>query len=379
MFRKTANDMVGEAFVKVINDANGCIELLFNRIARASNPHFVLCLAGSQVSDRDGISAAGVSPSARRLTPAIDAEALLTGKTHSADCLPVSPKGIVSPVVITRAALQLCNIGCTIVDCGTFHAPLIPHVSVGTAPASCPVTGEAMPLPLVKHLFDRGIDIAKSITSNHDLVVVAECVPGGTTTALGVMMALGLPVHGAVSSSLPHINHSMREQLIIEGLGKAARNTQDYQEDPLLAISAVGDPMQAFVCGFALQAARDSAVVLGGGSQMLAVSALLNRFSNMANANTLVATTKWVAFDNGASSAKVAQLTNSTLIAACPDFHCSRHIGLQAYEEGNVKEGVGAGASMLVAHLRGWSATGIVSAIDRCYDKMVLGNHCDLS
>jgi NaMN:DMB phosphoribosyltransferase len=50
----------------------------------------------------------------------------------------------------------------------------------------------------------------------------------------------------------------------------------------------------------------------------------------------------------------------------------SRHEGLRSYEDGNVKEGVAAGASMAVAHIAGGAEPGaIVEAIDRCYDEMV--------
>ncbi len=369
-------------FLIPINDPLQEFQLLCNRICKASSPHFLLCSAGTEVSDRDGISAAGSTPEARRLTPAIDAEALVTGRTLSASSLPVSPTGIVSPVVITRSALQLCGIASTVADCGSFAPPAIPHLGYPGPVACCPSTGRAMPAQQVVDLFEHGRHLGARLAQEHDVLIIGECVPGGTTTALGVLTALGVRVDGLVSSSLPVANYGLREQIIKEGLTRAKRTARDYAEDPLLAVAAVGDPMQPFAAGVTMEAAKSALVVLAGGSQMLAVHALVNaiRATSFSGANSiLVATTKWVAFDPAARSAELSRLTTACFVAACPDFKQSRHAGLRAYEDGHVKEGVGAGASMAVANMRGFSAQKILTAIDNCYDEIVLGKIANLS
>jgi NaMN:DMB phosphoribosyltransferase len=111
---------------------------------------------------------------------------------------------------------------------------------------------------------------------------------------------------------------------------------------------------------------------------MLAVFALIDALTRHKPQGTrshhlpVVATTKWVAFDPGARSAELASLLSAPYVAACPDFTHSIHPGLQAYEEGNVKEGVGAGAAMLLAHIAGnFTESQIVDAIDGTYIELV--------
>lgn len=371
-----------QELVRVVFDRKQVVSSFQERIRTATKPHFMLCLAGTGASDLEGISAAGATPAARRLTPAIDAEALATGRCVSAPSLPVSPLGIVSPVVISRAMLQLTGIEASIVDCGSFIPPAVPHIQLKGAASQCPSSGRAMQMSRVQELFQLGQKLGAELSERYDLIVIAECVPGGTTTALGTLTALGFPAEGRLSSSLPVTDHGLRQRLITDGLRAAGLSARQFQTQPLLAPAAVGDPMQPFVAGVASVAAVTSSVVLGGGSQMLAVDALLKAIA-AANSeierNVLVATTKWVAFDAGARSADLAQLTDSVFIASCPDFKKSRHYGLQAYEEGNVKEGVGAGAAMAVANLRGFSCDEILAAIDNCYDEMVLGKSANLS
>ena len=42
-----------------------------------------------------------------------------------------------------------------------------------------------------------------------DYLVIGESIPGGTTTALGVLSALGVKAEGKVSSTLPENPHSL--------------------------------------------------------------------------------------------------------------------------------------------------------------------------
>ena len=108
---------------------------------------------------------------------------------------------------------------------------------------------------------------------------------------------------------------------------------------------------------------------------MLAVWALINKISSAHNKysfckeNVVILSTKWVAFDPSASVGKLAKITDASFAVACPDFRKSKHIGLQAYEDGNVKEGVGAGALMCLANLAGYSESAIINSIDITYDQ----------
>ena len=367
-------------YVVCLNDPYQSFAGLVSSFAQKREPLFLLCNAGSGASDHENISAAGADPLSRRWTPALDAEALLAGRTISAGELPVSPLGIVSPVVITRACLQLLQMKAQVIDCGSFYAPGISHIHVSDRAAACPSSGAALPEKHVEELFERGRQLADELGSGKTHLVLSECVPGGTTTALALLTALGYEVKGLLSSSLPACNHAERWQLVQSGLLKSKYSSAEMQAQPLLAVSAVGDPMQACVAGMALRAAEKMPVFLGGGSQMLAVWALIKALSggsstNFQPANIMVMTTRWVAYDPHAGVVALAQLLGAPLAASCPDFYRSSKPGLRAYEEGHVKEGAGAGASMCLARIAGFDSLTIMKAIDKCYDELTDANH----
>lgn len=372
---------------------------LFSRICAARAPKFVMCIAGTKTSDREGLSGAGATPEDRRLTPKCDAEALVNGIAGYTSELPVSPEGIVSPVVISSACLKLLNMPVTIVDCGTFSAPTVGKVlSVGMPPAECLSSGNAQDLKNVETLFNKGLELGEELSADSDLLVVSECVPAGTTTAFAVLTGLGYDVHGAVSSSMPNFNHQMRWQLATNGLSGAgllnsiiAGNpsaTIKAIGSPLNVVAAVGDPMQPFAAGLALSASRKVPIVLGGGSQMLTVYALAKACTasgitsststrngvheNFAFRNIGIITTSWVAFDRNANVKDIASAVRAPFACSMLDFSKSRHVGLRAYENGHVKEGVGAGASVVIAHLmKNYSARELIDAIDKQYSQMV--------
>ncbi len=368
------------------NSIDNCLEELQRTFSRSGPAAFVLCNAGTRVSDHEGISAAGADPQARRLTPALDAEALLLGRTLSAKCLPVSPRGIVSPVVITRACLKLLNLDIKIVDCGSFKSPELDSsckIQLSDQVADCPSSGAALSLTHVEYLFQRGLELGESLSKDRQFLLLAECVPGGTTTALAVLTALGFKASGLVSSSLPESNHQERFALVNAGLLRCSYKEPDFINNPLLAISAFGDPMQAVLGGIAISAAAKIPVYLAGGSQMLAVWALIRAISEKRASgkttiimnNMMVMSTSWVVFDQSAAVAQLAKLVNAPMLASCIDFARSRHPGLRAYEEGNVKEGVGAGAAMCMAFMHGFKEQEIMDAIDNSYDEL-LGLNC---
>lgn len=361
--------------VDIVFDANGRTAKLVERIRQIQRIDFILALAGSEVSDTDGVSAAGSSAELRRLTPALDADILLS-HLQIEQKLPVSPTGIASPVVLTRAALSLIPHLTTIVDCGSFSSPHIDHIKAGGEAAKSIVTGQALTLDLVNKLYQAGCKLADDLANAESarktqgeveeaLAVLAECVPGGTTTAQAIFMALGIEAENLLSSSVPTCNHEQKIAMAKAGVLAAAKrlNVETeaipsyFKANPLSAIAAVGDPMQAFAVGFIIRRnsnRNDGITILGGGSQMLAVYALANQLAqNQACQlnNIMVATTKWVAHDQWAETAKLARLVDAPFVASHFALTESCHAGLRAYEEGHVKEGVGAGATILLANL----------------------------
>lgn len=364
-------------FVHNVNNAGAKLDSVLRQWQSALHDGdgvYALCVGSSATSDTAGISAAGADGASRRLTPAIDAEALVLGYPVSAKTVPSSPAGVVSPVVISRAMLDLVPCRIKVFDCGAFHPPQVAHVNVGGAPAECVQYGHAMEQDLVERLFQRGCAIGKELAQTEKFLVIGECVPAGTTTALAVLTALGFPAASMVSSSMPNADRELRNNLVSLGISQSGHSPEFFQENPLSAVAAVGDPMQAFVAGMAYEASRHIPVVLGGGTQMLTVYALMQAIQKQdlpEEHSIAVVTTKWVAFDPFAGAGKLAQLLQAPFAASCPNFHLSRHPGLRAYEEGNVKEGVGAGAMMAAAFLTGNSETRILTTIDAWYDRMV--------
>lgn len=363
--------------VRIINDPDGRLADLLSGFKASKNAAFILLTASSKVSEYEGISAAGVNPQARRLTPALDAEALILGATVSAGHLPFSPRGIVSPVVVSRGCLNLLGLEKRVVDCGSFQSPICELLRLSERVAECPSSGRALPAELVLSLFQKGLEIGSSFADYNDYLVVAECVPGGTTTALGLLSALSYDVRGLLSSSLPECNHEQRWSIVEQGLKKTPYSREQMSKHALLAVASLGDPMQAVACGIAMSASRKIPVFLGGGSQMLAVLSLIKSMHEHGHqiarlANITVMSTTWVVDDSGAGVRRLAELTGASMLAAYPDFHGSRHAGLQAYEDGNVKEGAGAGAALCLSFLSGFSRAEVLSAVDASYDEFTV-------
>ena len=264
----------------------------------------------------------------------------------------------------------------TIVDCGAFQAPQVSVISLGAAPADCLSTGCAQPRSSVDSLFAKGLAMGKELAHGSQCLVVAECVPGGTTTAMAVLTLLGYEVTGLISTSLPDPKRAIRQELLQAGLNRLQKERSYYETDPLAALAAMGDPMQPVVAGIAKAAAGSLPVILAGGSQMLAVYAIVKRLWSKTdpglNPNLAVCTSRWVVNDKSADTRRLAQLLDAPLAFADIDFSQSRHEGLRLYEQGHVKEGCGAGAALLLSCLSGaFSASEIIEAIDATYDQMI--------
>ena len=139
-------------------------------------------------------------------TAIADAEVLLHG--HSLR-LPTAPEGYPSPVVISQAICRTLTIPLQVFDCGLPER--VPGaVPVGASPpetASCLSTGRAMSVEQTRELFDAGQAIGHTLSREHPYMAIPECVAGGTTTALALLMGLGIDANGMVNSSHPVCNH----------------------------------------------------------------------------------------------------------------------------------------------------------------------------
>lgn len=161
--------------------------------------------------------------------------------------------------------------------------------------------------------------------------------------------------------------------------------------DPLKLVAAVGDPMQVVVAGMAIAASRRCGILLAGGTQMLAVYALMSAIAqayalSWQPAEVVVGTTRWVAEDSTGATVDLAlslSKGSSTEIAATPpllatalNFIDSRYPQLRAYEQGFVKEGMGAGAACIAAHLsQDWQQHQLLTAIEAQLERLSLANY----
>lgn len=303
------------------------------------------------------ISAAGATPKDREFTGLADAEFLYHGlSSHPTYPLPPLIAGV-SPVFISRAVIETFSIPLYLFNAGLIHPPSVPLIDLGGQPAQCLTTGKALPLSTVEHLLKKGLEWGEKLTQNHpqSYVILGECVVGGTTTALAVLTGLGIPCDGKVNSSHPQCNHQQKLAIVQSGFSQL--NSKKSHFSPLELVAAIGDPMQIVVAGMAITASRNCGVLLAGGTQMLAVYALLKAIAfdqalDYDPDSIVVGTTRWVVEDPTGDTIGLANNIKSiSLLATQLNFSQSLVPQLQLYEQGFVKEGVGAGGCAIAATL----------------------------
>ena len=189
-------------------------------------------------------------------------------------------------------------------------------------------------------------------------------------------MGLGIEAAGMVNSSHPQCNHAQKLTLVEEGLTKAKFITTAQGIEPFSAVAAVGDPMQIVAAGMAMAASKCGGVILAGGTQMLAVYVLIKAIADYHNWDVkwpeiIVGTTRWVAEDGTGNTIALAKLIKGVpLLATGLHFHTAKYPSFRAYEQGYVKEGVGAGGCAIAGHLaRGWTPIQLVTVIENLFSR----------
>jgi uncharacterized protein (TIGR00303 family) len=348
------NESKAEAFLDEIN---------------GKNPLFVCTIATTETAKIPGLSAAGKFPDFTDFTPPADAELLLLGRCKSIAGVPVTPDGIPTPGLITMSALRLADIPVLIVNGGVKVKPQIPFVDLGGNSGRDIRSGNAV--DNVEEVIERAKILGEQLAKASDYLVIGESIPGGTTTALGVLSALGVNAEGKVSSTLPENPHSSKIEVVKAGLKAAGESFGSLAKNPMKAISCVGDPMMPALAGLVIGAARQTPVLMAGGTQMTAVLAVINSLNPEALCNVAVGTTRWVAKDKSSDiKGIVTQFCDVPILAAALDFGPSKFSGLQTYETGLVKEGVGAGGASIAAMAKLGGAVNkdlLLKAIERNY------------
>jgi uncharacterized protein (TIGR00303 family) len=340
---------------------------------RRQTPVFWCVLGHTDTCLLTGISTAGVSEELRPLTPAADAEVVNLGVAVCLPALPSSPLGAPGPAGITRAALRVGGLEARFVGAGLRVWPNTDCRRMAEAPGGNVEFGHAV--PDAQLLFESGLALGRELADTVPYLVLGESVPGGTTSALTVLLALGYAAEGRVSGSMPGNAHELKTRVARAALASAGLRLGAGRADPLLAVSKVGDPMQPIAAGIAIGASETCDVLLAGGSQMLAVAALIRALRGVSGLERVaIGTTRWIVEDPSSDVPGLAAEVSPDLavLAANLDFSASRHAGLREYERFLVKEGVGAGGACIAALLAtGESLERLHVVIDDVYDELL--------
>jgi uncharacterized protein (TIGR00303 family) len=277
------------------------------------NPLFLCVIATTKTSNIPGITGAGATPELTDYTPAADLELVICGEPK---CLPEIPQTVIgdepapTPALITKACLEIANIPIMVADAGAGVKPDLPYIKLGENPGEDIRTGNAV--PDARKIFEKGVILGKTLSKITDHLIIGESTPAGTTTALGVLTALGYDARMKVSGSMPENPHDLKHEVVLEGLKAAGYEEGDVVDDALRAVEIVGDPMIPAVAGIVIGSSVP--VTLAGGTQMTAVCSVIKGLD--------------------------------------PEFEKSSVAGLKSYLNGSVKEGVGAGGAMFAATLK---------------------------
>jgi uncharacterized protein (TIGR00303 family) len=320
----------------------------------AKNPLFICVIGVTETAKIPGISAAGKQPELTDYTPPADVELLLNGMCKCIHGVPVTPEGVPTPALITFSALKLASIETVAASGGLRIKPQVPFLDFGGKAGRDIRTGDAV--DNVEEVMQKARVAGEHLAKKTDYMVVGESIPGGTTTALSVLLAMGVDARGKVSSSMPCNPHKLKVDTAEAGLKAASISFGSLADDPMKAVSCVGDPMLPAFAGLVLGAARTVPVLIAGGTQMGAALAIINALNADTLGNLAITTTRWVVEDSTSDlKGIVAQIADIPILAADLDFSQSRFEGLKAYEKGMVKEGVGAGGACIAAILKSQS------------------------
>jgi uncharacterized protein (TIGR00303 family) len=336
-------------------------------------PLFICTIGNTETAKIPEISAAGKHPEITDYTPAADVELLFYGECRCIDGVPATPDGIPTPALITRSALNLADIPVFTVSGGLKVKPYAPFIDLKGEPGEDIRTGKAV--KNVEEVIRRAEIVGSNFSRIADYLVVGESIPGGTTTALGVLLAMGVDAELKVSSSMLVNPHNLKIRVVEEGLKAAGIKFGDLKSDPVRAIGSVGDPMIAAFSGLVLGAASRIPVLMAGGTQMTAILSVVRALKMDVLENVAIGTTRWIIQDKTSDiRGIVSQIADVPILAANLNFSNSEIEGLKAYERGVVKEGVGAGGISIATFLKtGGKVTSevLIKEIEKNYRKLI--------
>lgn len=333
---------------------------------RGKKASFLLSLTNTDTANIEGITQAGI-PGKMHLTPTLDAEFLCTGEVRSLDIIAETPKGVPTPALITRA-VHLLNpySSLEILDLGLEVSPKIEYFKVHNFDMKPSSRIDENANINAMEVFQKGLAFGQDYTSSDDYIILAESVPSGTSTACATAQALGYDCKNLFSSSFKDTPTNIRETTIT----KALENISP-EDDLFLTLGKVSDNMQIFNAGFILGLNNKIKVILAGGTQMACVLLIVNSIlktmdGHLDTSNIALCTTKWVHEDKNSDIKALLEMLDFKINAYYSefDFTSSNHPALKLYDEGEAKEGVGAGGALVFGFLNGLQKEQIVKQVE---------------
>jgi len=327
---------------------------------------FILAMSNTATANIAGITQAGI-PGMIHLTPILDAEFLATGEVRSLPNVAETPKGVPTPALITRGVHLLTPYAhIELLDLGVEVQPKGDNLTIhqfDIKPSQSIAEGANID---AKTLFDKGVAFGKSYTCLDDYLILGESVPSGTTTATATALALGYDAKALFSSSFKDVPNNIREETITKALHNVEGKTDLFD-----ILGSVADNMLIFNAGFILGVNARFPIVLAGGTQMACVLLVANSISHYMGAevdstNLTLCTTKWVAQDENSDIKALLEMLDFPINAHYTDFDfsLSEHPALKLYDEGEAKEGVGAGGALMYGYLNGLSKESITRQVE---------------
>lgn len=305
---------------------------------------FSFVISYTETCEISGITFAGTDKDSIQFTPPADAEYLHYGYCKTIDKIPMTPDGKPTPGLLTKTALESASIPHLTINAGSKISPQLPFINTGLSFGKNISTQDAMTDSQVSHAVDYGRIVGRNMASLTDCLIIGESIPGGTTTALAVLKALGFDAK--VSSSIPNNPVELKNQIVNSALERIDSD-QHYN-----IIAKVGDPMIPFVAGMLSSASEISKVMLAGGTQMTAVLAFASKIGFNED-NTAIGTTSYITEDKSANFKNlVPEISDIPVISVNPGLGNSQYSVLKAFSEGFAKEGVGAGGSIISSMLK---------------------------
>jgi len=305
---------------------------------------FSLIVSYSETCEIPGITIAGADKESLKFTAPADAEYIEYGKCFSIPGIPISPDGKPTPALLTRVSLNAAKIPHFVVNAGSKIRPSLCYFDADIISGKNISESPAMTVDQVKSAIQYGKNLGKIMSQNTDCLVIGESLPGGTTTALAVLRGFGLECN--VSSSMQNNPLDLKNKIVSDALERKG------SDEPLEIIANFGDPMMPVCAGMLSAASEKCHVILAGGTQMLSVLKLAKHIGYK-NENSAIGCTSYIIDDSQAKFLETVKEIDDIGVLSCdPCLHNSQHFGLRSYADGFVKEGAGAGGSLIASLLK---------------------------